>query len=233
MVHAVINHQPLTIFAMLHRTRHSGFTMLELGVVIAIIAILAAILMPVYSQMREKARSVSCRSNLMQLGLSLHLYAQDHAGRFPPRDDQWGTVAPYLKNVQIYRCPTDNQPSTQIIGGQPVEVSYLYEGGYTNDDVGNLRVAWDRDFNHNNTSANVLFLNGKTRSFTLKEWQAHGWKAYRRSTSGGMMGMGGWQWSTTSKTPPAPPTTGGGMGGMGGMGGIPGAPPPMGGGALR
>jgi prepilin-type N-terminal cleavage/methylation domain-containing protein len=233
MVHAVINHQPLTIFAMLHRTHNSGFTMLELSVVIAIIAILAAILMPVYAQTREKARATSCRSNLMQLGLALHLYAQDHAGRFPPRDDQWGVIAPYLKNTRVYCCPSDDQMPTQIIGGQPVEVSYLYKGGYTNDDVGNLRLAWDRDFVHNNTSVNVLFLNGRIRSLTLQEWQAHGWKAYRGGTSGGMMGMGGWQWSTTSKTPPQPPATGGGIGGMGGMGGIPGAPPPTSGGALR
>ena len=212
---------------MLHRTHNSGFTMLELGVVLAIIAILAAILMPVYAQAREKARSTSCRSNLMQLGLALHLYAQDHAGRFPPRDDQWAAIAPYLKNTQILRCPSDAQPLTQNIGGQIVEVSYLYKSGYTNDDVGNLRVAWDRDFNHNNTSVNVLFLNGKSRSFTLKEWQTHGWKTYRKGS--GMMGMGS-QWSTTSTPPPAPPATGGGMGSMGG--GMPGmeSTPPLGGG---
>ncbi len=214
---------------MLHRTHNSGFTMLELSVVIAIIAILAAILMPVYAQTREKARSTGCRSNLMQLGLALHLYAQDHAGRFPPRDDRWAALVPYLKNTQVLLCLSDAQPLTQNIGGQMVEVSYLYKSGYTNDDIGNLRVAWDRDFNHTNTSVNILFLNGKSRSFTLKEWQARGWKAYRRSPSGGMMGMGGWQWSTTSP-PPTPPATGGGIGGMGGM---PGAPPPMNGGALR
>lgn len=205
--------------------------MLELGVVIAIIAILAAILMPVYAQVREKARSTSCRSNLMQIGLALHLYAQDHAGHFPPRDDPWKVIAPYVKNNSIYRCPTDNQPTTHFISGQPVEVSYLYKGGYTNDDVGNLRVAWDRDFIHNNYSVNVLFLNGKSRSFTLKEWQAHNWKAYRRSTGGGMMGMGGSQWSSTPNAPPAPLVPPGGIGGM--MGGMPGTSPPTSGGAMR
>ncbi|MCS6863251.1 MAG: hypothetical protein NZT92_23335, partial [Abditibacteriales bacterium] len=81
-------------------------------------------------------------------------------------------------------------------------------------------------FIHNNSSVNVLFLNGKARSFTLQEWQARGWAVHRRSTGGGPMGMGGWQWSTTPDAPSVPPPAGGGIGEM------PSAPPPLSGGDM-
>src|SRR5271165_1518177 len=63
--------------------KRSGFTLIELLVVIAIIAILAAILFPVFAQAREKARQASCQSNLKQLGLAFLQYAVDYDGCFP------------------------------------------------------------------------------------------------------------------------------------------------------
>ena len=91
-------------------TRRAGFTLIELLVVIAIIAILAAILFPVFARAREKARQTSCLSNLKQLGLAFLMYAQDYDETIPgarlPYGGWTGAVEPYTKNQQIFQCPS-------------------------------------------------------------------------------------------------------------------------------
>lgn len=97
--------------------KHRGFTLIELLVVIAIIAILAAILFPVFAQAREKARQISCVSNGKQMGIGLYMYAQDYDEHLPrvytatngvnngPRD--WkDDIQPYIKNRQVFVCPS-------------------------------------------------------------------------------------------------------------------------------
>jgi prepilin-type N-terminal cleavage/methylation domain-containing protein/prepilin-type processing-associated H-X9-DG protein len=102
------------------RREISGFTLIELLVVIAIIAILAAILFPVFAQAREKARQTSCLSNIRQLGTGFLMYTQDYDERFPQHvgdytnflntaDNQpnWCKgVFPYIKNVGVLACPS-------------------------------------------------------------------------------------------------------------------------------
>jgi prepilin-type N-terminal cleavage/methylation domain-containing protein len=96
--------------------RPTGFTLIELLVVIAIIAILAAILFPVFAQARDKARQAGCLSNEKQLALAISMYRQDYDGYNPfagwsPSnvfDTEWHfTIQPYLKNVGVLRCPGD------------------------------------------------------------------------------------------------------------------------------
>lgn len=96
--------------------KRSGFTLIELLVVIAIIAILAAILFPVFAQAREAARKSSCQSNLKQIGSGIMMYVQDYDERFPTVrsantnafQDWRQSIFPYTKNVQIFLCPSNN-----------------------------------------------------------------------------------------------------------------------------
>lgn len=117
------------------RTRRSGFTLIELLVVIAIIAILAAILFPVFAQAREKARQTACLSNTKQIATSLMMYAQDYDEMLPgyrfaypnpfAAEPNVGARAktvvfmnhilqPYTKNYDIWKCPSNPQAYVNI-----------------------------------------------------------------------------------------------------------------------
>lgn len=117
-----------------------GFTLIELLVVIAIIAILAAILFPVFAKAREKAREISCLSNLNQLGLACMQYTQDNDEHMPcswtgspfisrpdpgpPQCYKWmDQIQPYTKSTQIFHCPDDN--GNTLTNGQHTTGQYV------------------------------------------------------------------------------------------------------------
>ena len=125
--------------------RKKGFTLIELLVVIAIIAILAAILFPVFARAREKARQASCSSNEKQQSIALLMYVQDYDERFMCVRQGPGTwkqiIQPYVKNWQVENCPSIDAylrtcgPNTRH--GQPAAApasnplgTGVYEGGY-------------------------------------------------------------------------------------------------------
>ena len=115
------------------RNNNSAFTLIELLVVIAIIAILAAILFPVFARARENARRSSCQSNLKQIGLGILQYAQDYDEKYPTGADSaslsWQQkTQPYLKSAQIFVCPSNTNSeqiaSTATQGYPDIKTSY-------------------------------------------------------------------------------------------------------------
>jgi len=104
-----------------------GFTLIELLVVIAIIAILAAILFPVFARARAKARQTACLSNVKQIQLAMMMYAEDYDECYPTVDhvtgyDWFQPLYPYVKNRQIFRCPAYQAGPTEP------ETDYLLNG---------------------------------------------------------------------------------------------------------
>ena len=112
--------------------RSAAFTLVELLVVIAIVALLAAILFPVFSRARENARRAGCQSNLKQISLGALQYIQDYDERFPLGittdgggiySNSFDLLQPYLKNSQVGICPSDAEPASvnlHLPGSKPV-----------------------------------------------------------------------------------------------------------------
>jgi prepilin-type N-terminal cleavage/methylation domain-containing protein/prepilin-type processing-associated H-X9-DG protein len=138
-----------------------GFTLIELLVVIAIIAILAAILFPVFAQAREKARQTVCLSNVKQMSLGFYMYAQDYDETLPVFGGPWPSprvfwndlIVPYTKNTGVQECPSwtrsgkyPNQRG-QLVGGTfGFAVNYgIRRGVFGYDSLGKPRTLTELD----------------------------------------------------------------------------------------
>ncbi|MFP4249846.1 MAG: type II secretion system protein [Armatimonadota bacterium] len=127
--------------------RRNGFTLIELLVVIAIIAILAAILFPVFARAREKARQSNCLSNVKQIMTGIQMYSQDYDERLP-QARFWYTgsgspylytraIMPYVMNEQLFVCPSDTEGAfVDDWGSNPHRSELSYGFNYEGLDYG-------------------------------------------------------------------------------------------------
>jgi len=140
-------------------SRHRGFTLIELLVVVAIIALLIALLLPSLGRAREQAKSVSCLTNLRQVGLAFTVYAEEHSNYIPPGDALTGSTAAYYESWasillganstvaqtadpsqllatqgltrSIFRCPSDNNTPVQIWDWADANNLAVYNGSWS------------------------------------------------------------------------------------------------------
>jgi prepilin-type N-terminal cleavage/methylation domain-containing protein len=192
-----------------------GFTLIELLVVIAIIAILAAILFPVFAKAREEARATACLSNTKQLGTALMMYLNDYDGKYPgpyyeaavasgDAGEMMGTFCggnivsdlnyeknctiravldPYIKNQQMWACPSDTGVNTNYVAGQRFS-SYMYRFWYVGGYMTQFGIS---------SSAAVLpvtesFLKDPARSFVFSELVP--WHDYRQDSTSSEYALG-------------------------------------------
>lgn len=173
------------MFPRLIACRRGGFTLVELTVVVAVIALLTGLLLPVLAQARERARSAGCASNLRQIGLALRAYVDDHDGAYPAspltaaveiesdaeeREDpsEWDeAIKPYLRSKPVFRCPSDPSPVEFF------EMSYTLNASFIGISEGAVSypsqtiLAADR--------RNTLLNQDQPALFAWWKWQGHLW----------------------------------------------------------
>ncbi len=158
--------------------RSIGFTLIELLVVIAIIAILAAILFPVFARAREKARASACLSHGKQIALAIAQYVQDYDERYPSNHYAiyYLAVQPYIKNVDVWRCPSGS-------GNYPVRGEFW---GLGTGVIANMKTGWAANSDvmggWGNTIPKALFMIRWPTDMVLMA-DADCWSPYENTTS--------------------------------------------------
>lgn len=168
----------------------TGFTLIELLVVMAIIAILAGILLPVFAKARESARKVVCLNNLKQIGMAIGMKIMDGSAFY--EDTYFGNIIrdstgeyvgigrfhSHLKSIEMFGCPSSNYAKPEQVkkaneGNDIVECAYIYRPEIENDNISSKVAAVIMDFNikegekynHKGTFLNILFSDGHVKGY--------------------------------------------------------------------
>lgn len=134
------------------RLGNKGFTISELLLVVVVVIVVAAIIFPVAKYTKDRMEGIMCSNNLREVGLTLYIYAREHAGSFPPTlkalyDEQ------YLADEELMDCPATKGKGT------PLDPDYIYTAGLTIKDPSTAMLLRDKSDNHRK-GKNILYLNG-------------------------------------------------------------------------
>ena len=161
--------------------RKKGFTLMELLVVMAIMSALAALLLPALGRAREKGRRTICMANLKQIGLAIHMYAEDYYERFPGNgvedtgSSEMGFLFPrYINASTVWDCPGDKKNSFATISNHILtNSSYAYDDEHLESEDLDIKLALSADrgvsgtltkkSNHSTEGVNVLYVSGAVR----------------------------------------------------------------------